>query len=480
MKYPKYKLAFPGKHVIVFNCHPMTQFDGYTLGTYASGSGVVSASKQKGFWGESAELFQSAAQGYSFEGYSANKGTINGNTYIFGKGDDVVTAFFKESETDIYNLFLNQTQGGTISADKLTGHKGQSANLSYTANQDYYFNGWKTTGAPIVDNKLEFTQNTTAEANFINTSPAKYYNNPTTTRIQAKNASSGTFYQEYLYLDGPYYDHLDPKFLSTYSASIKDKNYFVLKYDMKREVGEGEYYWHCTGTNAGTVLHGWQDACSSFRHGFVPEIEDLLGGSRLSRKSDYQFSTCEEYLYDPNGTKTATDIRTTAIPSGTTWSAYKVPLRTYARHFNHGRLGLYTDVFSGYWIGRYTLNVNASGKWNYNGYCFEPTAYEDTDWRTVKLVFDMNNFAYSSYVGDECVYKQTNNLTWSATDDWMAQGPSKLYAIHNMNSFIQAPWSTQWNGTSSTYRQVGLVSAKNVSLTYFDNCEQANNWAKNN
>ena len=77
MKYPKYKLAFPGKHVIVFKGHPMTQFGGYTLGTYASGNGIVSANKTKGFWGESAELFQSAADYYTFAGYSANKGTVN-------------------------------------------------------------------------------------------------------------------------------------------------------------------------------------------------------------------------------------------------------------------------------------------------------------------------------------------------------------------------------------------------------------------
>lgn len=386
------------------------------------------------------------------------------------------------TQWDGYHLTLEQSTGGTISADKLKGYQEQSANLSYTANQDYYFNGWESTGAPVVDNKVEFTQDTTAKANFFNTSPAKYYNNPTTIRIQAKNAASGALNQSYLYFDGPYYDNEEPTFLKSYSASIRNKNYFVLKYDMKREVGQGEYHWHCTGTNQGIVLHGWQVACSSFKHGFVPEIVGFLGLSQndLQRDGSYYFSPCEEYLYDPNGTKTATDIRTTNIPSGTTWSASKVPLRTYAKHFNHGKLGTYTDVFSGYWIGQYTLNVNASGKWNYNGYCFEPTAYEDTDWRTVKLVFDMNNFAYSSYIGDECVYKQTNSLSWSATDVSMVQGPSKLYAIHNMNSYMYAPWSTQWNGTSSTNRQVGLVSAKNISLTYFDTCEQANIWAKNN
>jgi hypothetical protein len=101
MKYPKYKLAFPGKHSLVFKGHPMTQFDGYTLGTYASGNGIVSANKTKGFWGESAELFQSAGEYSTFCGFSANKGTIEDTTYTFGKGDDVVTGYF--SATDPYN-----------------------------------------------------------------------------------------------------------------------------------------------------------------------------------------------------------------------------------------------------------------------------------------------------------------------------------------------------------------------------------------
>ena len=166
MKFPKYKLAFPGKHSLVFNGHPMTQFDGYTLGTYASGSGVVSASKQKGFWGESAELFQSAAQYHSFEGYSANKGTINGNTYIFGKGDAVVTAFF--NETEIYNLFLSQTQGGTITGNPMTGHSGQYIVLSALPSSHYNFNGYNVTGGVLSGDKVIIgNSDMTAQASWI-------------------------------------------------------------------------------------------------------------------------------------------------------------------------------------------------------------------------------------------------------------------------------------------------------------------------
>ena len=101
MKYPKYKLAFPGKHVWVFKGHPMTQFDGYTLGTYASGNGVVSADKTKGYYGESATLYHDENEYTTFLGFSSTIGTIDGDTYVFGRGDDVVSGYF--SAIDPYN-----------------------------------------------------------------------------------------------------------------------------------------------------------------------------------------------------------------------------------------------------------------------------------------------------------------------------------------------------------------------------------------
>lgn len=66
-----------------------------------------------------------------------------------------------------YHLTLQQSTGGTISADKLRGYPEQSANLSYTANTFYHFNGWNSTGANIQNSKVPFTQDTTAKANFI-------------------------------------------------------------------------------------------------------------------------------------------------------------------------------------------------------------------------------------------------------------------------------------------------------------------------
>lgn len=86
-----------------------------------------------------------------------------------------------------YHLTLQQSTGGTISADKLRGYPEQSANLSYTANNDYYFNGWQSTGANIQNNKVPFTQDTTAKATFSYTNPTRSIHTKSNTNVS--NAS---------------------------------------------------------------------------------------------------------------------------------------------------------------------------------------------------------------------------------------------------------------------------------------------------
>lgn len=71
------------------------------------------------------------------------------------------------TQWDGYHLTLEQSTGGTISADKLKGYQGQSANLSYTTDTFYHFNGWNSTGANIQNNQVPFTADTTAKANFV-------------------------------------------------------------------------------------------------------------------------------------------------------------------------------------------------------------------------------------------------------------------------------------------------------------------------
>ena len=87
------------------------------------------------------------------------------------------------TQWDGYHLTLEQYTGGTISADKLKGYQGQSANLSYTANQDYYFNGWQSTGANIQNNQVPLTQNTTAKGSFVYTSPVRVIHTKSTNKV---------------------------------------------------------------------------------------------------------------------------------------------------------------------------------------------------------------------------------------------------------------------------------------------------------
>ena len=388
-----------------------------------------------------------------------------------------------------YSLDLIQTNGGTISANKNRGYEDDQVNFSYTANQDCYFNGWSANTGSFNGNTYTFSNgNASAKGSFINTSPAKLFNYTSQNlKMVGTNSYTGIAYNNYMFLDGPYYDNISPQFLSQNSATLKTKNFFVLKYDMMRDCGLGQYSWTSTGTNMGILMHAWQQSAPKFTMAFVPELEEIIGGSsrnRLDRAyTNYSFGSTYEPLYNEDGASTATGITTNDIPSSTqSFTAYAKPLKPYAKHFNHGRLGTYTNTFSGYWIGKYTLNVNASGKWNYDGYCFEPSAYEDLTWKPIKYVFDMNTFAYSSYVGNECVYKQTNTKTWEGTDgsEYPDNMPTKMLAVHRVNPFVNAYWHTDWNGTSSTNRNVGSALARNVSITYFDTCEQANMWAQHN
>ena len=394
------------------------------------------------------------------------------------------------TQWDGYNLTLEQSTGGTISADRLKGYQEQSANLSYTANQDYYFNGWESTGAPVVDNKVEFTQDTTAKANFFNTSPSRYYSNSTAIKMNGTYSTSGLYYVAGgdLFLDGPKNRSLTPKFLSTYSGQIGQKNYFVLKYDYARDMNGGNYYWVNTAYDYNsygdaTLMRAYRMPISSVVQTFRPTV--LQGVGDLDDETLQYYNDLGKTftpMYSTDTTKaTATNITSKGdiVPSSFIFSAREMPLLDYGKHYNHGRNGTFSQKISGYWLGTYLINTTASGKWDYSGYCFEPNTLEDKTWKTVKYVFDMNTFAYSSYIGEECVYKQTNTLTWTSGNG-NKTSPSKLYAVHNLDPQMYAYWHSDWNGTSSRNINQGYLSARNISYTYFDTCEQANIWAKNN
>lgn len=154
MKYPKYRLAFPGKHVWVFNGHPMTQFNGYKLNTTAIGDGLVSADKSKGYYGESATLYVSAGPHYTYSGMEVDVGHLSGFTYVFGRGDATLSAYFRDSTTRY--VVLQQGTGGTITAIPMTGLIDDEITLSSNSNPHYTFNAYSITGATLTGNKFKF------------------------------------------------------------------------------------------------------------------------------------------------------------------------------------------------------------------------------------------------------------------------------------------------------------------------------------
>jgi hypothetical protein len=166
MKYPKYRLAFPGKHVWVFNGHPMTQFNGYKLNTTAIGNGVVSADKTKGYYGESATLYVSAGPHYTYSGMEVDVGHLSGFTYVFGRGDATLSAYFKDSTTRY--VVLQQGTGGTITAIPMTGLTDDEITLSSNSNPHYTFNAYSITGATLTGNKFRFgNSDVTAKGSWI-------------------------------------------------------------------------------------------------------------------------------------------------------------------------------------------------------------------------------------------------------------------------------------------------------------------------
>ena len=87
-----------------------------------------------------------------------------------------------------YSLDLIQTNGGTISANKNRGYEDDEVNFSYTANQDYYFNGWSANEGSFNGNTYKFgTNDATAKANFAYTSPLRTIH--TNSNTQASNAT---------------------------------------------------------------------------------------------------------------------------------------------------------------------------------------------------------------------------------------------------------------------------------------------------
>ena len=123
---------------------------------------------------------------------------FNGETLTLN-GDELVLKYFVP---DPRYLTLNQTQGGIIAANKLSGYDGTEVNLSYTANTNYTFSDYSITGATLTGNKFNFNgSDVTAKANFIYTPPsytATGQSSTFNTKIYEPVTGNGLYYGYYL------------------------------------------------------------------------------------------------------------------------------------------------------------------------------------------------------------------------------------------------------------------------------------------
>lgn len=118
---------------------------------------------------------------------------FNGETLTLN-GDELVLKYFVP---DPRYLTLNQTQGGTIAANKLSGYDGDTVTLSQTPSNGYAFNNYSITGATLTGSQFNFNGgNVTAKANYIQTATTGVITNfPVTKTITATNTAYSLDYK---------------------------------------------------------------------------------------------------------------------------------------------------------------------------------------------------------------------------------------------------------------------------------------------
>jgi hypothetical protein len=94
-----------------------------------------------------------------------NSLAYSGETLVYNNECELL---WPEYMPDPRFLTLNQTVGGVITANKLSGYDGDIVTLSNTATGNYYFDSYSITGAILTGNSFKFNNsNVTAKANFI-------------------------------------------------------------------------------------------------------------------------------------------------------------------------------------------------------------------------------------------------------------------------------------------------------------------------
>ena len=141
--------------------------------------GTVSSDKLSGYDDDEVTLSNTVSSDYIFDNYSITGAVLTGDKFRFSGSD--VTAEGEFTPIPTRHLTINQSVGGTVTANKTTGHDGDIVTLSNTATGNYHFSSYSITGATLTGNQFEFnnsdvtaqasfTSNLIASGNFANTS----------------------------------------------------------------------------------------------------------------------------------------------------------------------------------------------------------------------------------------------------------------------------------------------------------------------
>lgn len=163
----------------------------YNLTLQNDGHGSIGAGKTTGYQGDTTTLSNTANNGYVFSAYSVTGAILNGSTLTFGAQNATAKAWFKA--LPVYALTLQNDGHGTITADKTTGHNGDTITLSNTPKAGYVLSGYTITGATLTSNKFKFgTGNVTAKGWFKYNIPTVKIGTQTWSKINIQLDDGGT------------------------------------------------------------------------------------------------------------------------------------------------------------------------------------------------------------------------------------------------------------------------------------------------
>ena len=401
------------------------------------------------------------------------------NNHLYKKNN----AFVGSAHIDFTRyLTLIQSNGGTITASNLTGYAGDTSNLSYTANPNYYFQNWSNTGGNIQDNTFTYDEgNASVKANFIFLSGYQPYKLTQYSGAKPGNGGLGTgdsYYHNFETATTPQYLTLW-KYMQPYSANLLDKNYFVFEMDSKRNLdSSANYAFYMTNNNVHTqVGKNVQSAASSFSTWFDISMLWKTNGT-ISTSVDNRFTPTNvfnKFEYLNSGFSGGAIVPPSYSSQNGTYYKFNAAQHLYGRRYCYGYVGERT-LEREKWGALYKANITVvgSGINNYSGLCLG-REYGDNEWVHTKLVVDMNNFAWSAYEGSDLVYTQRiTNVSANGTGYELG----KLLCFAGVGATTPEYYWDNYEGTTTAWHSQSMLFQKNISFTYFYDCDEANQYAK--